>query len=398
MRLILLFIGFCFMTIAKAQYANPFIKAMAELSLDHPDNALLYLDTAINAHPENEESVLKRAEVLFAKGQISKAAQDFLLAEKMQQGCGLYGLARCYAAQNKSTVSLEYLKKHLESKYKLSQADIKLDPAFSKLENSKEWKALWQQEWYNKYDDAAAEAAFMIKNKEYTEAINVVSTILKQHEKKHELLAIRAHAYYQMASYKNALSDYNSAIEIRRKQEYVKARGDVNIQLADYESAVKDYSLAIRLDSSDLPMYLKRAEALRQQGKYTEALQDIALYTTYFEFSEQAIFIAAQILFDKGEYLWALSKINKILEKNKSNPEFFIFRANTYLKTNMLKQAIRDYGMALDIDHTSTEVWVKRGQARLAAGDKNGACHDFSTAMRMNNKEAQQLLQQHCVN
>ena len=381
-----------------AQEGDPYIHARVKRQKGETDSALVYIDRAIALQPGKAGYYLFRADMYFTKGWIAKAREDYEKANTLEEGSGDYGLARCYAATEEYGKAIQYPRKHLSSSYRLSKKDILTDPAFASMEHTREWKELWQQEWYTPFDYLVSEVQLKIAAREYTEAINQLSYYLKNHSKKHEGYALRARAYYEMKNFRNALSDLNDAIEISgRNAAYYKLRGQVRMALSQYKEAVADYSSSLAIDNSDVELYMLRAEALRLAGQTNEAVRDINTYLLYTGYDEQALYTAALAMYDGGNYLQCLSFINKVIERNKNKASYFLLRGNAYLKTNMARYAIRDYGMALDLDASLTEAWVNKGTARLMTGDKSGACHDWQIAASRGSSQAVMLMQENCL-
>ena len=100
--------------------------------------------------------------------------------------------------------------------------------------------------------------------------------------------------------------------------------------------------------------------------------------------------------FNPERYIKALEYFNKNLEINTSKPEYFIARANTYLRTSTYKYAANDYSMALDLDPTNEQVYFNRGIARLKMGKIKDACYDWKQALKYGHPEAQEYLSKYC--
>ena len=74
--------------------------------------------------------VVVRGDIYLKASMLKEAKSDYMRAENLRQGAGLYGLAKCAAAEGdvKTTVSL--LEAHLKSSLRKNEPQILLDDAF----------------------------------------------------------------------------------------------------------------------------------------------------------------------------------------------------------------------------------------------------------------------------
>ncbi|MBE0678637.1 MAG: hypothetical protein IH592_07725, partial [Bacteroidales bacterium] len=93
-----------------------------------------------------------RGDIFIKASRINEARRDFMAMENMRQGSGMYGLARCAAAEGDAKAAAAYLEAHLKSQYRKSEPEILLDNTFRQVSSSPEWKALWKKEWYRGYE------------------------------------------------------------------------------------------------------------------------------------------------------------------------------------------------------------------------------------------------------
>lgn len=83
-------------------------------------------------------------------------------------------------------------------------------------------------------------------------------------------------AYEKLGHYKQAIDNYNSAIElnpIARTDSYYN-RGNVYYRLGDYKRAIKDYEQAIKIKPKDAKCYHNRGVANTILGNFKQAIED----------------------------------------------------------------------------------------------------------------------------
>ena len=127
------------------------LRAVALSAGGNDIEAAAVLTGLINAAPD-AELLLLRGDAYLRSGKVTEAKSDFMAAESMNQGSGLYGLARCAAAGGDARAAVSYLEAHLKSQFRKSEPEIMLDKSFGSIQSSPEWKSLWKKDWYKGYE------------------------------------------------------------------------------------------------------------------------------------------------------------------------------------------------------------------------------------------------------
>ena len=109
--------------------------------------AAALLSRALESYPDRDV-YLTRAEAFLAGDDYSRAINDYNSANRVAPGSGEYGLARIYALKGDAATAVYHLELCLGSKYRRSEKEIMLDPAFSLLENRPEWRQFWRKDHY----------------------------------------------------------------------------------------------------------------------------------------------------------------------------------------------------------------------------------------------------------
>jgi tetratricopeptide (TPR) repeat protein len=95
------------------------LRAVALSAAGNNNEAAGVLTGLINAAPD-PRLLLLRGDAFLGSGKVKEAQNDFMAAESMNQGSGLYGLARCAAAGGDARAAVSYLEAHLKSQYRKS--------------------------------------------------------------------------------------------------------------------------------------------------------------------------------------------------------------------------------------------------------------------------------------
>jgi tetratricopeptide (TPR) repeat protein len=386
-----------FPSVLFSQASDPLFYGKAEMDKGHYDKAINILTEALSPGTSGSEILLNLGQCHYQVGNYRSAIHYFLLAENRQKNVASYWLARSYAMTDRNDSAIIYLRANLSSENKMPESTIKLDPAFSKLENTTAWRDVWKEEWYNEFEALIAEISYLTDEKEYMEALDLIDQNLANYAQRHQLFGARGKIFLELNNLSSAITAFTRAIEINGTQpEYYINRAKAYSDLRKYDLAISDLIKALDIEPYNFPLYFERSRLYDDLSNYNRALEDINFYISLFPDAIQAVFFKGQIYFDQGNYFKALELFNKCLSIDQSKAEFFVARANAYLKTNTLKYAIRDYGMALDLDPRNPDTYLNRGLARFNLNDNKGACNDWEKAARLGSAKAVEMMNNYC--
>lgn len=208
---------------------------------------------------------------------------------------------------------------------------------------------------------------------------------------------MEAGAYYGIAIVydkifddKNALDFYNKAIEI--DPNYQRAyyyRGDLYDRLGEYKKAIKSYEKAIEIDKKDYVAYNNIASIYEELGQLDEALayvikslkinpsyykslynlgvismglgdEDLAMASYLGSIKEEKTFPLpylniSDILISRKEYKEAIKILTEGLSFCPKEGDLYYNRACSYSLLNKKEEAIKDLGIAIDLDGDNLE-------------------------------------------
>jgi tetratricopeptide (TPR) repeat protein len=340
---------------------------------------------------------LARGKAFSQLGKIDEAIKDFMDAEKLKPGIASYELAKCYAKQGNIENTVYYMRLHLESPYKVSESEIKKEEVFNNVEKFKDWKNLWQTEWYTKSEKISADANYLVSSGDNLEAVELINKELLHFPRAHELYVARARAFVALGNQRSSLDDYNTALSLtKRNAEYYKERGILLASVGKDKKAADDFTQALKIKPEMFDLYLLRAEACKRTEDFKQAIKDVELYLQFYPKSEEAMFTAGQIYYDYGEYDTSIKKLSPLIEKNPSKPEYYHARGLAYFEIRELDAAIHDFSQALDLNPDLPETWYNKALARYYNGDKEGACLDWKKAKELGNTSSNDYLGTYC--
>lgn len=123
---------------------------------------------------------------------------------------------------------------------------------------------------------ALARAAYRAGN--YEEAAAAYTSAIRVDSRNDVLYFERGKTYYMMGIYRQALHDFEEAIDLRRTAEYFTWRGSSYAAVNDTTRAIPDFDMAITLDTLYLNAYIYRAMNYVSAGNATQALANMQLW------------------------------------------------------------------------------------------------------------------------
>jgi tetratricopeptide (TPR) repeat protein len=181
-------------------YKGDYIKAAESFSL------------AISRNNSDEKLYILRGSALLNGDDTEKAIEDFTEANLVRPNVADLWLARAYATGGDPSNAIVFLERHLNSTYKISEDSIKKDPAFDRLQDTPEWHALWQKEWYDDVEKSLADAAFYSNKKQYDEAISLLDEEISRNPSEPSLIMMRGKVFMEQGNFGAAVGDFSSAM------------------------------------------------------------------------------------------------------------------------------------------------------------------------------------------
>ena len=373
-----------------------YISANALFKQNKFDQAIELLNKNIDIGNEDQKTRFLLGNCYFQEAEYEMAIQQFQIAYKLKNEFSTYKIAECYALQNQDFKAIEYLKVYLKIKDKLLMSEIKSNPNFKSIENSKVWITLWKEELYNSYENQLDEAKFSISKGNYADAFYILDRLIIKDKNRYRALAMRAELYLLTENYKLASQDFLKAFEKNKRNI------DYKIKAADSFFKDKKFNKARLLYTEILIDHPYHIDILKNKvsseielNNIDQAESDIKEYLRYNVEDSEALNLYGLVFSKKGDYISALEQFNTCIKNNSNEYLYFIHRADAYLQTGMNENAVYDYSMAIDLNPEVPEIYYKKGIANLKINIKE-ACSDFIKARSMNYHKADDYLIKYC--
>ena len=201
--------------------------------------------------------------------------------------------------------------------------------------------------------------------------------------------ANRGEAKKSQKKYKEAMSDYNKAIEMSPYYTRIYSRrGITKYMLEDYVGAIDDYNKYIKLKSNNAEAYVNRGMAKYQLGYYESAMED---YNTAMDLDSEKIeaYIDAALAEEKiGNYAAVSNNLSMAIKLNPNNAETYNNRGYAKYKSGKYKyeDILLDYKKSIELDSSNAYVYFYRGYTEYDYGYYKEAIGDLSKAIQLDPK------------
>lgn len=391
-----LFIGYSSI-FAQKNADTLYIKALSQYNYSFIDSSLQTINYAISINPKNILALKLKADIFFTLNNYIDALETFKSINELKNGTLDYEIVQCYSMLNEKDKAFDALKKYLQNSDKKFHSYIKLDKNLENIKNTKEWNAIWLEDWHSKYESSIFDAEYLISKKQYYQAIEHLTDVIDKKPKSHKAYFLRAIALENINNYRAAINDLNIAIsQNKRIEDYYFLRGKMFLLEKKYKKANDDFKSCINLNPNNIEYYYYLATSEFNNDNLTEAKSNINFYLKYYYQDHKAFYLSAQIDFYKKLYLDALINMNLAISLDSSKYEYFTLRGNSYLNAKTYNLAENDFNMSLDLNPNQSNVWFLRGLSRINQSNKEGACNDWEKAFNLKNVDAVEYLKANC--
>lgn len=399
MKRILLLIFIALLTAGlKGQTKSDFlIEGRALTERGKTAEAAALLSRALESYPDRDV-YLTRAEAFLAGDDYSGAINDYNSANRVSPGSGEYGLARIYALKGDATTAVYHLELCLGSKYRRSEREIMLDPAFSLLENRPEWRQFWRKDIYTSLEKGIAEIEYNLSTGRVTDAKSLFTELRAGYPESDELAYAGAMISFSEKKYPESLKALDALLaEEPDNEKYLRLLARNQEASGNPAGASSTYTRLLNAGAGEPELLMLRAECYRKTGETDRALKDVVRYLDLYPGEKKALSRAGKLAAASGDNLLALTYFSENLRLHPHDAECYIDRANAYFVSNSWEFAAKDYSMALDLQPQNPDAWLNMGISRLSMGNREGACFDFKKAFNQGNKKATEYISRNCI-
>jgi len=346
----------------------------------------------------NADLLLIRGDIYRKAGRLKEAKSDFMTAENLHPGSGMYGLATCAAAEGDARAAVSYLSAHLQSQYRKSEPDIMLDAAFKPVTSSYEWKTLWKKDWYKAYEKKNWEIDHYIKSGRIDLAREAWSELSGLYPDMPVTDYCNARILMSSGKYRDAadiLAPLTESTDV--PPEWLYALAEARAGEGSYYAAATTLTRLINAGYPDPQLLLNRSGMLLKSGDREAAKRDLEKYISIDPDNTEALGMIGRIYAEEGAIYEALPYLNSNVEKHPGESSAFRLRGDAWMAARSWDRAVDDYTMSLDLDPANGPVNLNLGIALINSGKPNDACHYLRKAKSLGEKRATEYLARYCI-
>jgi len=339
-----------------------------------------------------------RGDIYLRASMIREARADFMRAENLSQGSGLYGLARCAAAGGDAKTAVSLLEAHLKSALRKPEPEIMLDPSFRSVSSSPEWRALWKKDWYRGDERKSWEIDYYLKSGRNDMAAGAYAELASLYPEKpvteycHACILMSNGKYREAADILETITG-NSDAPAGWLYTLAEAREGEGSAYA----AAAIYDRMISAHVADPALLLKRARMLIRSGDREAAKKEMQRYISIDPDNTEALGLIGKTYAEEGAIYEALPYLNDNVDKHPGEASSFRLRGDAWLAARTWDRAAEDYTMSLDLDPENGNVNLNLGIALINSGRSDDACHYLRRARNLGVKEATDYLAKYCI-
>jgi predicted Zn-dependent protease len=339
-----------------------------------------------------------RGDIYLKAGRIREAKSDFMKAGSLKEGAGLYGLARCAAAEGDAKTAVSLLEAHLKSPSRRSEPEIMLDNAFSRISATPEWRALWKRDWYMVYERKSWEIDHYLKSDRAGMAAGVYAELAALYPD----LPVTEYCEARILMSQKKFSEAATILESITSSGEAPAGWMMDLAAAragegSHYAAAAVYERLIRARHPSPDLLMMRAGMLLRSGDREEARKEMLRYIEIDPDNTEALGLMGRTLAEEGAIYEALPYLNQNVAKHPGEASAFRLRGDAWLAARSWERAVEDYTMSLDLDPENGLVNLNLGVALVNSGRSDDACYYLRKARNLGIREATELLAKHCI-
>jgi len=342
--------------------------------------------------------LLVRGDIFLKAGRINDARRDFTLAENLQHGSGIYGLARCAAAEGDARAATAWLETHLKSPQRKSEPEILLDDSFKSLSSSAEWKSLWKKDWYKGYERKSWEIEQYLKANRTDMGVATWEDLKAVYPDMPVTDYCEARILMSRGKFSDAagiLAKLTADAEVPALWNYTLAEAYAGA--GNYYAAATTYGKLIDAGYPDPQLLIDRSRMLVRAGDRDAARRDLGRYLAIDPDDTGALGLIGKIYAEEGAIFEALPYLNTNIDKHPGEASAYSLRGDAWMAARTWDKATEDYSMSLDLNPEDGTANLNMGIALINSGKAEEACYYLRKAKAMGEKDATQYLAKYCI-
>lgn len=371
-------------------------KALTHFKYHNYDSARVHaLASSKNAYTDYRPLLLL-AKISLLQHDTSSAKTYCDLANRKTEHVAALLLAQIAAAQQNDSLVFMYLQQVQTSNFCLSETDLMLQSWTKTLRKDNRWLDLVDLTRNNKEVAFASRCEELFKNHDYVTLDRLAdSAILNSNwPSAHwfKALAWKGFGDLKIENRELLLSiKCNSSNGL-----YWLALARNYYESARYTKAVNALQNAISLLPDSVNLLYFKTKLLVLDKQYTQAQQEVNSLLQIEPQNDTIWYMAGMIEAEQKHTLASLPYLNRAIEINPYQAEYYKCRGNTLFDSESFELAERNFSLAMDVAPTDGTLYFNRGLCRYRMHKHQSAFFDFTRAFDLGITEAYQYISVNC--
>jgi len=271
-----------------------------------------------------------------------------------------------------------------------------------------EMQKLTGKEFYlakSDFEEELAELNLLIANKEYSQALDKVSTLLGRNLDNIELLFKKAKIYVELKEFESSISLLDRCIDLyAHNSEYYCYRGYLYQKINEVDKALDDYNTAI-LKSPSVPDYYHERgrlylsslnDSIKAKADFNKAIilspdspDSIKYYyhrKSLYE-KHESYFFRSTVFEEFGEFVNALDFYDKLIDLNPNNPDYYYERSGLLFTMGKVQESINDLNIAFGKSDNQNDIIYFRSLLYSSTSDFDNAKLDAAKVISLRTED-----------
>lgn len=388
---------FCFCAYINVNAQNQWFNYWKAQELFHRkniDSALLISKLANSDLPQNYQPLFLAGKITITQKDTAVAMQYFEKANILEQGIASLQLAEISISRHNDSLAFSYLLDLQKSSHRIEFSSLCKMQKFAALQRTALWNDLdiagsAEQQFIARCEDLLRKNDFLMLDWAADSAIN-----RWQWASAHWF---KACAWKGFNNRKIERRELLQAVQLSGKNGRFHAALARNYaEQKAYKQAIEEVTKAINLLPDSVGLLYYRATLKLRSQQYSLAMDDVLQLIAVYPTNDSLWYLAGSIESEQKHTITALPYLNRAIELNSSQGEYFKCRGNTLFDAESFELAERNFSMALDVAPTDGSLYFNRGLCRLKLHETQKACYDFKRAAQLQVYAAQEYVNRTC--
>lgn len=211
------------------------------------------------------------------------------------------------------------------------------------------------------------------------------NVFIKKYDDRSEGYFYRATALRHLEQYRDAINDFDRAIELDPKNpKAYHHRGFTKYNLGKYEEAINDFDKALDIDKA-FSKFIHHDRGLANEAlhRYEDAIEDFDEALTGNSKKGWDKFFEGKNYLGFRRYLEAIEYFNQAIETNPGYTSAYFFRGEAKHALELYEEAIEDYDQVIKLYKYYAKAYQFRGDTKSKLGLYHEAIKDYDQAVEL---------------